>query len=91
MEKLKVKKLGLAIGLTGALLYLSCMILMTTVGHDGTVKFFNNLLHGLDVSSVIRMEIPLWEAGIGVVEIFILGWLIGACVAAIYNATIKEK
>ncbi|HZJ36410.1 MAG TPA: DUF5676 family membrane protein [Gillisia sp.] len=82
--------MGLAIGLTGALLYLGCMILMTTVGHDGTVKFFNNLLHGLDTSSVIRMDIPLWEAGIGIVETFILGWLIGACIAAIYNATIKE-
>ncbi|MBK5193758.1 MAG: hypothetical protein JJE07_11210 [Flavobacteriaceae bacterium] len=90
MQKLNVKKLGLAIGLTGALLYLGCMILMTTVGHDGTVKFFNNLLHGLDTSSVIRMDIPLWEAGIGIIETFILGWLIGACIAAIYNATIKE-
>jgi len=91
MQKLNVKKLGLAIGLTGALLYLGCMILMTTVGHDGTVEFFNNLLHGLDVSSVIRMEVPLWEAGIGIVQTFILGWLVGACIAAIYNATIKEK
>ncbi len=91
MQKLNVKKLGLATGLTGALLYLGCMILMTTVGHDGTVKFFNNLLHGLDVSSVIRMEVPLWEAGIGIVQTFILGWLVGACIAAIYNATIKEK
>jgi hypothetical protein len=90
MLKLNVKKLGLATGLTGALLYLGCMILMTTVGHDGTVKFFNNLLHGLDVSSVIRMEIPLWEAGLGILETFILGWFIGACIAAIYNATIKE-
>ncbi len=90
MQKLNVKKLGLAIGLTGVLLYFGCMILMTTVGHDGTVKFFNSLLHGLDVSTVIRMEIPLWEAGIGIVQIFILGWLTGACIAAIYNATIKQ-
>ncbi len=90
MQKLNVKKLGLATGLTGALLYLGCMILMITVGHDGTVKFFNNLLHGLDVSSVIRMDIPLWEAGIGLVETFILGWLIGACIALIYNATSKK-
>lgn len=91
MLKLNVKKMGLATGLTGALLYLGCMIVMTTVGHEGTVKFFNSLLHGLDVSSVIRMEIPLLEAGIGIVQIFILGWLTGACISAIYNATIKEK
>ena len=91
MQKLSVKKLGLATGLTGALLYLGCMVLMTTVGHDGTVKFFNSLLHGLDVSSVIRMHVPLWEAGLGIVQTFILGWLIGACIGVLYNWQINKK
>ncbi|MBO6515090.1 MAG: hypothetical protein JJ975_00885 [Bacteroidia bacterium] len=86
MNKLKVRKFGLAFGLTGALLYLGCSALMLTVGHDGTVKFFNSLLHGLDVSSIIRMTVPWWELVIGIVEIFILSWLIGACIAAFYNA-----
>ena len=86
MLTINVKKIGLAAGLTCALLYLGCVIVMATVGHEGTVKFFNSLLHGLNVSSIIRMDVPLWEACIGVVETFVLGWLIGACVAAIYNA-----
>lgn len=86
MNQINVKKFGLALGLTGALLYLGCMVLMLTVGHEGTVKFFNSLLHGLDVSSIIRMDVPLWEACIGIVQTFVLGWLIGACVAAFYNA-----
>ncbi len=67
------------------------MILMITVGQSGTVAFFNSLLHGLDVSSIIRNETPLWEACVGIIETFILGWLVGACIAAIYNATIKLK
>ena len=86
-----VKKFGLAVGLTGALLYLGCAVVMATVGYDGTVKFFNSLLHGLDVSSIVRTNVPLWEAGVGIIETFILGWLIGACIAAIYNSTIKPK
>lgn len=86
---INVKKFGFAVGLTGALLYLGCAVVMATVGYDGTVKFFNSLLHGLDVSSIVRMDIPLWEAGVGIVETFVLGWLIGACIAAIYNATVK--
>lgn len=86
-----VKKFGLAVGLTGALLYLGCAVVMATVGYDGTVKFFNSLLHGLDVSSIVRTNVPLWEAGVGIIETFILGWLIGACIAAIYNSTIKSK
>ena len=83
---INVKKFGLATGLTGALLYLGCAIVMATVGHDGTVKFFNSLLHGLDVSTIVRMNVPLWEAGVGIVETFVLGWLVGACIAGFYNA-----
>ena len=91
MNRIDVKKFGLAFGLTGALLYFGCILLMATVGHDGTVAFFNSLLHGLDVSSILRIEIPLWEAGIGIIETFIFGWLVGASIAAFYNASLKEK
>lgn len=88
---INVKKFGLATGTTGALLYLGCALVMATVGHDGTIKFFNSLLHGLDVSTIVRMHVPLWEAGIGIVETFILGWLIGACIAGFYNAFVYNK
>ena len=88
---INVKKFGLATGLTGALLYLGCAVVMATVGHDGTVKFFNSLLHGLDVSAIVRMDVPLWEAGVGIVETFVLGWLTGACIAGFYNAFVYNK
>ncbi len=88
---INVKKFGFATGLTGALLYLGCAIVMATVGHDGTVKFFNSLLHGLDVSAILRMDVPLWEAVIGIVETFILGWLVGACIAGFYNVLLFKK
>lgn len=55
------------------------------------MKFFNSLLHGLDVSSVVRMEMPLWEAGIGIIQTFILDWLVGACIGALYNWQIKKN
>ena len=91
MNYIKVKQMGLAFGLTGTLLYLGCMLLMFTVGHDGTVKFFNSLLHGLDLSTIIRMNIPLSEAFIGLLETFILCWLVGACIASFYNLNIKTR
>ncbi|TAH40096.1 MAG: hypothetical protein EYC69_11855 [Bacteroidetes bacterium] len=91
MNRIHVKKLGLAFGLTGTLLYLGCITLMLTVGHDGTVRFFNSLLHGLDVTTIIRMNVPLWEAILGIIQTFILAWLVGACIAGFYNASIKNK
>lgn len=89
MNHINVKKFGLACGLTGALFYIGCILLIITVGHNGTAKFFNSLLHGLDVSTLIRIDVPLWEAGIGIIETSILGWLIGACIAIIYNISVK--
>lgn len=91
MYRLNVKKLGIAFGLTGAIIYSGCMIVMATEGKDGSIAFFNSLLHGLDTTNIIRMDVPLLEALLGIVQTFILGWLIGACIVAFYNAQIKVK
>lgn len=89
MRTINVKKFGFATGLTAALLYVGCILVMATVGQSGTVKFFNSLLHGIETTSIIRMNVPFWEAGMGIVEVFIIGWLVGACIAAIYNISSK--
>jgi len=91
MYRLNVKKLGFAFGLTGALIYLGCMIVMATAGQEGTIAFFNSLLHGLDTTNIIRMDISLLEALFGIIQTFILWWLIGACIGGFYNAQIKNK
>jgi hypothetical protein len=91
MNRINIKKFGFAIGITGALLYAGCMIVMATAGQEGSIKFFNSLLHGLDTTNIIRMDVPLLEALIGIIQTFILWWLIGACIAAFYNAQIKTK
>ena len=91
MNHISIRKLGFAFGLTSALLYFGCVFIMLILGHDGTVKFFNTLLHGLDVSSIIRMEISPVEEILGLVQIFILSWLIGACIAGIYNVSFNKK
>jgi hypothetical protein len=91
MNHINIRKFGLAFGITGALLYFGCALVMLILGHDSTVKFFNTLLHGVDVSTIIRMNISPAESLFGIVQTFILGWLIGACIAGIYNVTLKSK
>jgi hypothetical protein len=90
MNNIDVKRLGFAVGTTLALLHLGCLFVMATAGEAGTILFFNSLLHGLDVTHIIRMNISLSEALMGFVEIFVLGWLAGATIAAIYNASLKK-
>ena len=91
MNHISIRKFGLAFGITGALLYFGCAMVMLLLGHDSTVKFFNTLLHGLDVSSIIRTDITVVEQLLGLVQTFILSWLIGSCIAGIYNAALKSK
>lgn len=86
MNTINVKKFGLAFGITGALLYLGCILVMIIAGREGTILFFNSLLHGLDTAPIIRMDIPWWEALIGIIQTFIISWLVGACIAGLYNA-----
>lgn len=90
MNKINVKKLGFAFGFTGALVYAGCMIVLATVSKSTGIAFFNSLLHGLDTTNVIRMEVPLLEAFFGIIQTFILSWLIGACIGGFYNVQIKE-
>ncbi|QEG35802.1 DUF5676 family membrane protein [Bythopirellula goksoeyrii] len=85
MQTISIKQLGFALGATAALLYFGCVFVMLTVPHDMTIRFFNSLLHGWDVTSIMRWDMPWWEAITGVLETFILAWLVGAVVALFYN------
>jgi len=91
MERIDIKRFGLASGSTSALLYLGCILVMSTAGRATTILFFNSLLHGIDVTTILRTEMPLWEMLMGIVETFILGWLIGASIASIYNFGLRRR
>lgn len=91
MARISIRRFGLAFGATSALFYLGCVIVTLTVSREMAIQFFNTILHGIDVTSVIRMNMPTWEAVIGIIEAFILGWLLGATVATVYNFGLSQK
>lgn len=87
MHHINVKTLGFAVALTIALVYAACVLVMSIAGPQASVSFFNSMMHGIDSSSIVRKTpMPLSEAAIGIAEWFVIGWLIGASVAAIDNA-----
>ena len=90
MNRIDIKRFGMAWGITSSLLYLGCMLVMWSAGKEGSILFFNSLMHGIDVTTIIRMNMPWWEMLMGIVEIFIIGWLIGATIASIYNLGLKK-
>lgn len=85
MKPIHIKAFGLATGLTAALLYFSCIILMKLAGPDNTRIFFNSLLHGIDSGPILRMNISATESALGILETFMIAWLVGASIAAFYN------
>lgn len=85
MGAINVKKMGLAVGLTFAFLHLLCVVVILFTPRETTIVFFNTLLHGIDVTNILRVEMSAREMVYGFVQIFVLGWLTGASIASIYN------
>lgn len=85
MNSLSPKRVGFAFGGALALFYLGCVFVMLTVPRDAAVRFFNSIMHGWNVEPIMRWDIPWWEAAIGILELFILGWMFGALIAVLYN------
>lgn len=87
IDTVSIRRLGFALGATSALLYLGCVFVMLTVPQPAVVAFFNSILHGWNVEPIMRWDMVWWEAAVGVVEVFILGWLIGSVIGVLYNVT----
>ena len=85
MRELSVRRFGFALGASFAALYLGCAFVMATVPPEAALRFFNSITHGVDWGPIMRTDMPWWEMLLGVLEIFILGWLFGALVASLYN------
>ena len=85
MKPLNVKKLGLAAGLTGAIVYIGCFLTMLVLSKDLLIKSGNLLFHGVDFTQIIRMDISILETLLGIVISFIFWGLIGVVLGSIYN------
>lgn len=90
MRNLSVTRFGFALAMGSALSYIGCVFVMMTVPQDVAIRFFNSIMHGVDVTPIMRWDMPWWEMVVGVLEIFMLGWLFGAIIALFYNVGSKQ-
>lgn len=90
MRTLSPIRLGLAMGVASTLSYLGCVFVMATVPQDVAIRFFNSIMHGVDVEPIMRWDMPWWEMVLGVLEVLILGWLFGAVIAVFYNIGVSK-
>ncbi len=85
MSNIHKTKFAIASGLTSVVVYLGCYLIMAILGKEGIVNLSNLLFHGMDFSSIVRMNIPLGETLLGAVASFIFWGFIGYVLIAIYN------
>ncbi len=85
MNNINIKRFAFAVGSTFAILYVGCVFLVMSVGTTGTALFMRDIFHWIDISLILRQEVHTFELFSGIIEIFIIGWLMGATIAALYN------
>ncbi|HHC80991.1 MAG TPA: hypothetical protein ENK46_14000 [Flavobacteriia bacterium] len=85
MNQINVKKFALASGFTGAIIYLTCFIIMSLLPKETLIKLANLIFHGIDFSEDIRMNIPIAETLLGIVASFIIWGIVGYLLGFIYN------
>jgi P-type Cu2+ transporter len=91
MQRISTNRLILAFGSVFTIFYLGCVIVLAMLDESSIILFFNSLMHGIDVSSVINMNVPVWMTILGLVEMFILGCLWGAIIGGIYNLGLPKN
>ncbi|OJW81508.1 MAG: hypothetical protein BGO69_08960 [Bacteroidetes bacterium 46-16] len=91
MNRIHIKSLGFAFGLTAWLIYSTCIIVMQMASAELAFDFFNHFFHGFQAGSLIHSHLSAGEIVCGMVQTFIFFWLVGASIAAIYNTVTRTK
>jgi len=83
-DRLNAKRVGYSLAAVSGIVYLACAILVA-IAPSWTVGFFGALFHGIDITQIARTPVPLGSTVLGLVEIVVLGYVVGWLYAKIYN------
>ena len=83
-ENLKPKSVGYSLALVAGIVYLACAILVA-IAPTWTVNVFGALFHGIDITQIARTPVPLTSTILGLIEIVVMGYLVGWLFGAVYN------
>ncbi len=83
-EKISSKKVAYSLALVAGIVYLVCAVLVA-IAPTWTVNFFGALFHGIDISQIARTPVPLTTTILGLIEIVVLGYLVGWLFGAVYS------
>ncbi len=87
-NELKPLRVGFALGIVSAIISLVCAILFA-IAPEFILSLGNNLFHGLDLNQIAKNSISWGGVILGLIEVFIIGFIGGWLFGVIYNAVNK--
>ena len=91
MNRIHIKALGFAFGLTALLIYTACIIVMQIASPEIAFTFFNHFFHGFEAGKLMHTHISAGQIICGMIQTFVFAWLVGASIAAVYNTVAQPK
>jgi hypothetical protein len=83
MKRIKIRNLGLSIGLTFTILYLTLVIAAALAGDEGGLIILPSILYS---EEPLVINLTFWNILLGSVGSFIFGWCLSYPIAFIYNS-----
>lgn len=85
MSKLNTNQVGLSLAIVFAIIYILCAILVAILPLQTIITYSNYVMHGIDITTIAAKTISPVGLIIGIIEIFVLGYIAGALFAFFYN------
>jgi len=83
-DKLGMRRVANTLGIVFAGVSLLCA-LFVLLFQNTALSFFGNIFHGIDITQIAKTSVSVGSIIIGLIEAFILGWIIGWLFAVVYN------
>ena len=90
MKKLNPKNVGLSLGITFVMLSIICLILILLFSVQSMMTLVNYFTHGMDVTMTVK-QVTFLGSIIGIVELYVIGFLVGYLYALVYNWISKRS
>ena len=86
--KYNVKVVANSVAATAAVFYAACIMLLW-IAPNAAIVFFNALMHGVDVTGLIKADLGIAQALTSIITGTLTAWVTGWLFATVYNKFAK--
>ncbi|MBS3074759.1 hypothetical protein J4447_04910 [Candidatus Pacearchaeota archaeon] len=83
-DRINASRFGLSFGIAGGIISLICGILLA-IAPSFTISLFGAIFHGIDLSQIASKSVGIGGIILGIIEVFIIGYIFGWLVGVFYN------